>query len=77
MPTRLHNIGIITSFIAKDITNSNAGTFCHPILSDIEHVEGCKLGIDFWADTCCAIKHAFFEEFIVGKNVTVLDLHHH
>ena len=32
---------------------------------------GCKLGIDSWADTACAGKHAFVEEFVAGKSVTV------
>ena len=34
------------------------------------HSNGCKLGIDTWVDTCCAGKHAFVEEFVVGKTVT-------
>ena len=63
-------IGMITSRIAKAVTNSNADTFRHPSLSDHEHNYGCKLGIDSWADTCCAGKHAFVEEFIEGKTVT-------
>ena len=50
-------IGMITYRIAKAVTNSNSGTFCHLVLSDTEHVEGCKLGIDYWSDTCCAGKH--------------------
>ena len=50
-------------------THSNEGKFCHPVLSDNEHVEVCKLGIDSWADTYCAGKHAFVEEFIEGKSV--------
>ena len=70
VPTWLHNIGIITYCIAKAIRNSNSGTFSHPVLSDTEHVELCKLGIDSLSDTCCAGKHAFFEEFIEGKTVT-------
>ena len=70
MPTRLHNSGIITSCIDKAVTNSNEGTFFHPVLSDTEHVEGFKLGIDFWACTLCAGKHAFIEEFNEGKTVT-------
>ena len=68
-PTRLHYIEI-TSNISKAVTNSNAGTFFHPVLSDTEHVEGYKFDTDSWADTCCAGKHAFVEEFIEGKTVT-------
>ena len=69
-PTRLHRIGMITYRIPKAVTNSNAGTFFHPVLSYNEHVEVCKLGIDSWSDTRCAGKHAFVEEFIKVKTVT-------
>ena len=72
----LHHIGIITSRIVKAVTNSNAGIFCQPVLSDTRHVEGCKLGIDSLEDTCCAGKHAFAEEFIEGKLLHLRDLHH-
>ena len=47
----------------------NLDSFRHPSLSDDEHNNGCKLGIDTWADTCCAGKHAYVEEFIEGKLV--------
>ena len=43
--------------------------FRHPTLSEKEHNEGARLGIDSWADTACAGKHAFVEEFIIGKYV--------
>jgi hypothetical protein len=56
--------------IGKANTKFNMSTFRHPKLSDEDHTNGCKLGIDTWADTCCAGKHAFVEEFIVGKTVT-------
>ena len=72
MPKQLHHIGMITYRIAKAVTNSNAGKFRHPFLSDTEHVEGSKLGIDYWSDTCCAGKHAFVEEIIEGKSVTAM-----
>ena len=61
---------MITSRIAKAVTKSNAGTFIHLVLSNTEHVEGCKLGINSWAYTCCAGKHTFVEEFIEGITVT-------
>ena len=66
---QLH-IGMITSMIGKANTKFNISSFRHPKLSDEDHTNGCKLGIDTWADTCCAGKHAFVEEFIVGKTVT-------
>ena len=46
LPTRLHHIGVITYRISKADINYIAGTFSHPVLSDTEHVEGCKLVID-------------------------------
>ena len=61
---------MITSRIAKYFTNSNAGIFCHPILSDTEHVQGSKLGIDFWSNTCYGGEHAFVEEFVEVKTGT-------
>lgn len=30
---------------------------------------GCRLGLDSWADTCCAGKHAHVESFIEGRSV--------
>ena len=54
MSTRLQHIGMITSRTAKDVRDYNSGNFFHPFLLDTEHVEGFKLGIDSWADTCCA-----------------------
>ena len=70
MPTRLHHIGMITFHISKALTASNAGTFFHPFLSDTEHVECYKLGIDYWEDTCFAGKYSFVEEIIKGKIAT-------
>ena len=61
---------MITARIAKAVTNSNACTFFHAVLSDTENVKGWKLGIDSWAETCCTGKHAFVETFIEGKTVT-------
>jgi hypothetical protein len=42
----------------------------HPTLTANEHQRGTRLGIDSWADTNCAGKHAFVEEFVVEKFVT-------
>ena len=33
---------------------------------------GCRLGLHTWADTGCAGKHAYVEEFIIGKTVTAM-----
>ena len=72
MRTRLHHIGMVTSHISKDVKKSNTCTFLHLVLSDTEHVEGCKLGVDSWADTLFAGKNVFVEEFIESKNVTAM-----
>ena len=39
-------------------------------LSHDELKLGCKIGLDSWADTCCAGKHAYVDSFIEGKTVT-------
>ena len=51
-------------------TGFDPDTFRHPTLTSDELHEGCKLGIDTWADTSYAGKHAYVEEFIIGKYVT-------
>ena len=58
------------SIIAKTFSSSFIDNFRHPPLTDKEHREGCRLGLDLWADTSCAGKHAFVEEFIEGRSVT-------
>ena len=61
---------MITSTISRANTKSlNISTFRHPTLTNEQHVNGCKLGIDTWVDTNCAGHHAFVEEFIIGKTV--------
>ena len=53
---------MITSTISQANTKSlNVSTFRHPALTDEQHVNGYKLGIDTWADTNCAGRHAFLE----------------
>lgn len=44
--------------------------FRHPQLTKEEMHNGCRLGWDTWADTSCSGKHAYVDEFIVGKSVT-------
>ena len=66
-----NHIGMITSTIAKTTTRKfDLSTFRHPKLTNEQHSNGCKLGIDTWADTNCAGRHAFVEEFVIGKTVT-------
>ena len=65
------SISAFTTIIGKTTTAAHAiDSFRHPILNTREHLEGCRLGIDSWADTGCAGKHAFVEEFVEGKTVT-------
>ena len=49
---------------------SYSDSFRHPSLTDKEHNDGTRLGIDSFADTSCAGKFAFVEEFIEGKTVS-------
>ena len=51
-------------------TGYSCDSFRHPKLSDEDLRLGCKLGLDSWADTGCAGKHSYVEEFIIGKTVT-------
>ena len=57
------------SNIANNCTHINHDQFCHQKLSKADIFKSCLLGIDFWADTGCADKHAYFEEFISGRTV--------
>ena len=56
--------------ISKTTTTHPSDSFRHPALTSHEHANGCRLGIDSWADTCCAGKHCYVQEFIEGKMVT-------
>ena len=40
------------------------------VLTKEELDEGCKLGIDSWADTCCIGRHGYVNSFLEGKTVT-------
>ena len=53
----------LTSFQLHD-------NFKHPRLSQEELDQGGRLGIDSWADTGCSGKHAYVEEFVIGRTVT-------
>ena len=48
---------------------THADKFAHPHLTASEMNNGCRLGLDSWADTSCAGKHAYIESFIEGKTV--------
>ena len=53
-------------------TASSIDNFRNPKLNTKELRNSCKLGLDTWADTGCLGKHAYVEEFIVGKTVTAM-----
>ena len=59
----------ITVTIAKTM-NRDLSSFCHPVLTEDEIRNGCRLGFDTWADTSCSGKHAYVEAFVEGKMVT-------
>ena len=63
-------VSTVSSRISKASSKFNYETFRHPILTEEEHVGGCKLGIDSYADTSCTGKHCYVEEFVEGKTVT-------
>jgi hypothetical protein len=58
----------IERLISKANTSRTA-TFQHPSLTQKELEAGCKLGIDTYADTSCAGKHAHVIEFVEGKEI--------
>ncbi|GFH50586.1 hypothetical protein CTEN210_07062 [Chaetoceros tenuissimus] len=60
----------ITTTISATRSSFDIESFVHPTLTANEHQRGTRLGIDSWADTNCAGKHAFVEEFVVDKFVT-------
>ena len=47
----------------------SSGRFIQPHLSPHEWSNGCKLGFDTWADTCCAGEHAHVFGMVEGKTV--------
>ena len=49
---------------------THSAHFKHPTLTEYELQNGCCLGIDSWADTSCAGKHAHVLEFLDGRTVT-------
>ena len=66
---------VISPVVFKVIVGPSASTsnFRHPVLSEEETCLGCRLGIDSWADTCCAGRHAHVLEFVEGCTVTAHD----
>ena len=51
-------------------TINSYDNFRHPKLFQEEWASGGRLVIDTWVDTGCLGKHAYVEEFIIGKTVS-------
>ena len=64
---RIKSVFSIVAMIAN--SSFNPDTFRQPKLSNDEMKEGTRIGIDTWADTSCAGRHAYVEEFVLGKFV--------
>ncbi len=61
----------ITSAIASSFINStNSESFKQARLNQNDMYNGCRMAFDSGADTCCAGRHAYVEEFVEGKTVT-------
>lgn len=60
----------LTTTISATHSKFDIGRFTHPVLSQNELAQGSRMGIDTWADTDCAGKHVYVEEFVVDKYVT-------
>ena len=59
------------SFIERNNVVSSAQSKFKPIkLNQDEMDEGCKLGLDSWADTCCIGRHGYINSIVEGKTVT-------
>ena len=61
------------SSIREFNTVNSIDNFKHPRFNKEELRNGCNLRLDTWADIGCAGKHAYVEEFIIGKIVTAMD----
>ena len=53
-------------------TVNSSNNFKHPKLRKEELRNGCRLGLNTWADTAYSGKHAYVEEFLIGKIVTAM-----
>ena len=63
--SRIMNILSTVLKIANILSTSTSIT--NYTLTDIELRDGCKAGLDTWADTCCVGKHAHVREVLEGK----------
>ena len=63
---------ISTTLFYTEPSHFDPSIFHCPIISEAKHLNGYISGIDTWADTACAGKHAFVEELFMGKCMTVI-----
>ena len=66
----LYHICSFISFIKKTSTIQSYNTHTVIPLSKDELRNGCELGLDTWADTCCVGKHAHIDSYVDGKMVS-------
>ena len=64
---------IYTTFLSIARSHFDTDVFFHTILSEAEYLNGLRLGVDTWDNISCAGKHAFVEEFVMGKLITARD----
>ena len=62
--------------ISEFITVNSINNFRHPKLSKEKSRNGCRLGLDTWADTGCTGKYDYVEEFIIGRQLRPWASHH-
>ena len=68
---KMRKVGSLLSRVISKHKISSARKISYRIdLSQEEMNEGCMLGLDTWADTCCMGKHAHVREIIEGKTVS-------
>ena len=58
------------SSLFRVVNIASSRTHKHIQLSKKEMSEGCKLGLDSWADTSCVGRHAHIDTYVDGKSVT-------
>jgi hypothetical protein len=66
--TRHINTLLSVTFNSANVSSSN--TYRRIDLSEYDLNNGCKLGLDTWADTSCVGKHAHIDSYIEGRTVT-------
>ena len=77
---RRHAIRAVGAIYTQRYTRIGATSsevFRHPTLSAAEIQNGCKLGIDSWADTSSSGRHCHVMEFVEGKTVTAKGFPNH